>query len=76
MKYLNWHSFILALLVALVGFCMIGGCDSGEKVIDEVTGNQAAKQYHKSKNDIENIADQQVEKYSGIPGDDEREGDE
>jgi len=54
----------------------LGGCDSGEKVIDEVTGNQAVKQYHKSENDIENIANQQSEKYSGIPGDDEGEDDE
>jgi hypothetical protein len=47
-----------------------GGCDSGEKVIDEATGNRAVKQYHQSKDDLEKIADQQDERFSGIPGDD------
>jgi hypothetical protein len=66
----------MALLIALAGLGMIGGCDSGEKVIDEVTGNRAVKQYHKSKKDIEKIADQQAERYKGIPDDDDREDDE
>jgi len=55
---------------------MIGGCDSGEKVLDEVTGNRAVKQYHKSKKDLEEIEDQQAERYRGIPEDDEKKGDE
>jgi hypothetical protein len=63
----------MALLIALAGLGMIGGCDSGEKALDEVTGNRAVKQYHKSKKDIEKIADQQAERYKSIPDDDDKE---
>ena len=76
MKQWNWRSFIMALLIALAGLFMVGGCDSGEKVVDEVTGNKAVKQYHKSKKDLGKIADQQAERYGKIPGDDEKEDDE
>ncbi len=76
MEHFNWRCFFMALLIALAGLGMIGGCDSGEKVIDEVTGNRAVKQYHKSKKDIEKIADQQAERYKDIPDDDDREDDE
>jgi len=76
MKHWNWRSFFMALLTALVGLCITGGCDSGEKAVDEVTGNRAVKQYHKSVNDIEKVAGQQTEKYSKIPGDDDRADDE
>ena len=63
----------MALILALVTLSMIWGCDSGEKAIDEITGNQAVKQYHKSKKDIEKIADQQAERYKGIPDDDKED---
>lgn len=76
MEHFNWRCFFMALLIALAGLGMIGGCDNGEKVVDEVTGNRAVKQYHKSKKDIEKIADQQAERYKGIPDDDDREDDE
>ena len=66
----------MALVIVLTGLGMIGGCDSGEKAVDEITGNRAVKQYHKSKKDIEKIADQQAERYKGIPDDDDREDDE
>jgi len=64
------------LLTAVACMGMIGGCDSGEKALDEVTGNRAVKQYHKSKKDLENIEDQQAERYRAIPEDDEEKGDE
>jgi hypothetical protein len=51
-----------------------GGCDSGEKVIDEATGKRAVKQYHQSKDDLEKIADQQEKRFNGIPGDDKKAG--
>jgi len=76
MKHWNWRRFFIAMLIALAGLGMIGGCDSGEKAVDEVTGNRAVKQYHKSKKDIGKIAEQQAEKYKNIPGDDEQEDDE
>ncbi len=63
----------MALLLAFVALSMIWGCDSGEKAIDEITGNRAVKQYHKSKKDIEKIADQQAERYKNIPDDDKED---
>ena len=57
-----------------MGLCVASGCDSGEKVIDEATGNRAVKQYHQSKDDLEKIADQQEKRFNGVPGDD-KEGD-
>jgi len=75
MEHFNWRCFFMALLIALAGLGMIGGCDSGEKALDEVTGKRAVKQYHKSKKDIEKIADQQAERYKSIP-DDDKEDDE
>jgi hypothetical protein len=42
---------------------ILGGCDSGEKVIDKATGNQDVKLYHKMKKDIGKIADQQSKRY-------------
>jgi hypothetical protein len=64
----------MALILGLIGLGLIWGCDSGEKAIDEITGNRAVKQYHKSKKDIEKIADRQAERYESIP-DDDKEGD-
>ena len=72
MKQCNWRCFFMTLLIALVGLGVIGGCDSGKKTVDEVTGNRAVKQYHKSKKDIEKITEQQAERYKNIPDDDEK----
>ena len=72
MELCNWRHFFMTLLIALVGLGMIGGCDSGEKMVDEVTGNRAVKQYHKSKKDIEKITEQQAERYKSIPDDDDK----
>jgi hypothetical protein len=76
MEHFNWRCFFMALLIALAGLGMIGGCDSGEKALDEVTGNRAVKQYHESKKDVEKIADQQAERYKNIPDDDDKEDEE
>ena len=76
MEHFNWRCFFMVLLIALAGLGMIGGCDSGEKALDEITGNRAVKQYHKSKKDIEKIAEQQAERYKSIPDDDDKEDDE
>jgi len=61
----------LALVFGAVGFGLVSGCDSGEKVVDEVTGNRAVKQYHKSKKDIEQVVDQQTRRLEQIPGDED-----
>lgn len=60
----------MAFILALVTLSMSWGCDSGEKAIDEITGNRAVKQYHKSKKDIDKIADRQAERYESIPHED------
>ena len=72
MRQRNWCHPLKILLITLAAIGMIGGCDSGEKVVDEVTGHRAVKQYHKSKKDLEKIEDQQAERYKAIP-DDENE---
>ena len=66
-----WSIFCVSILIAI--FILILPCcgDSGKEVIDEVTGNRAVKQFHKSKEDIENIADKQAEKYDSILKDEE-----
>ncbi len=74
MKYLNLRSLFMALLLMMVGIFIFGGCDSGEKVVDKVTGNQDVKQYHKLKKDIGKIADQQAKRYNKILDDDDKEG--
>jgi len=53
----------------MAGLVMIWGCDSGEKALDEVTGNRAGKQYHKSKKDLEKVTDRQSERLKSIPDD-------
>ncbi len=76
MKHLNLRTFFMSLLLMMVGIFMLGGCDSGEKVVDKVTGNQDVKQYHKLKKDIEKIADQQAKRYNEILDDNNKEGEE
>ncbi len=73
MKNWDWSlGWFVALLMA--GVLMCWGCDSGEKAVDEVTGNRAVKQYHKSKKDIEKVTNQQTERLKGIPDDEKEEG--
>ena len=76
MKQLNPRRFFMALLLMMVGIFMFGGCDSGEKVVDKVTGNQDVKQYHKLKKDIGKIADRQAKRYNEIPDDNNTNGNE
>lgn len=54
-----------------VGF--LNGCDSGDKAIDEATGNRALKQYNVTKEKLKAIDEQQKEKYKTIPGDETQE---
>ena len=75
MKYGGWHHFVIVLMLAFIGPGMICGCDTGEQVVDEVTGNRAVRQYDKSKKDIEKVVDQQAKRYDSIPDDDKKEDD-
>jgi hypothetical protein len=72
MRQWNWCHPFRILLIAVAGIGLIAGCDSGEKVVDEVTGHRAVKQYHKSKKDLEKIEEQQAERYGAIPDDEEK----
>ena len=76
MKQRDLHRLFMALILGSIIFGTIGGCDSGKKAVDEITGNRAVKQYHKSKKDIEKIADQQAERYKSIPDDDKEDAEE
>ncbi len=69
MKQWNWRHLFMVLSIIVAGLGLMGGCDSGEKVIDEVTGRRAVKQYQKSKKDLEKIEEQQAERYKAIPDD-------
>jgi hypothetical protein len=57
----------LVTQLMLAGLVSLSGCDSGEKALDEVTGNRAVKQYDKATKDIGKITDQQAERYQSIP---------
>ena len=63
----------LAMLVMVSALVFSAGCDSGEKARDELTGNRAVKQYHKSTKDIEKIVDRQREKDKSIPDDEKQD---
>ena len=67
MNRLNRSGLFVTLLLLMTGIFILGGCDSGEKMVDKATGNQAVKQYHKMKEDIKKIADQQAKKYNDLP---------
>ena len=63
MKYINTVTAVLGSLFMLACLCSVCGCDTGEQAIDEVTGNRAVKQYHQSEEKLNDIAEQQAEKY-------------
>jgi hypothetical protein len=63
-------------MVALLagGIFALSACDSGKKAVDELTGNRAVKQYHKTTKDVGKIVDQQARKFQTIPEDEEDKG--
>jgi hypothetical protein len=73
MKKRNWRALLVALLLGS-GLGIFAGCDSGEKALDEITGNRAVKQYHKSKKKIEDISERQAQKYQSIPDEEKEDG--
>ena len=64
----NWRVPLVVVLIALVGAGSILGCNSGEKVVDEVTGNRVVKQYQKIEKDLKKLESQQAERYESILG--------
>jgi len=54
------------LIILVVTIAILGGCESGDKVIDEATGNRALKQYKATKEELSNIDAQQKERYKTL----------
>ena len=71
MKQWGWRVFFRVALIAFVGVGLMVGCESGEKVVDEVTGNRAVKQYREMEKDVERLETQQAERYQSILGEEE-----
>ena len=69
MKHVKGCRFLWSVFVGCAVVGMIGACDSGKDVLDEVTGNRAVKQYHKTKKDAERIAEQQAQRYEHLEDD-------
>jgi hypothetical protein len=64
--------YLLGMVTLLAGgIFALSACDTGEKAVDELTGNRAVKQYHKTTKDVGNVADQQTRKFQTIPEDEE-----
>ena len=61
------------VIILIIAFGFFNGCDGGDKVIDEATGNRALEQYKATKDKLNAIDKQQKEKYQSIPGDETRE---
>ncbi len=60
-------------IILIVAFGFLNGCDGGDKVIDEATGNRALEQYQATKDKLKTIDEKQKEKYQSIPGDETQE---
>ena len=60
--------------LAAGGMFALFACDTGEKAVDELTGNRAVKQYHKTTKEVKKIADQQTRKFQAIQEDEEDQG--
>jgi hypothetical protein len=77
MKNWNWRILFGVMLIDLMGAGLTPGCESGEKVVDEVTGNRAVKQSQKMEKDIKKLERQQDERYESILGvEEEDQGEE
>ena len=72
MKKGRYLRVIPALLAG--GIFALSACDTGEKAVDELTGNRAVKQYHKTTKDIGKITDQQAQRLEAIPEDEGDKG--
>lgn len=57
----------LMLLVMAMGG--LYGCDAGDKVIDEATGNRALKQYEMTRDKMKAIDEKQKERYKTMEDD-------
>ncbi|MEN6621245.1 MAG: hypothetical protein ABFD50_06840 [Smithella sp.] len=69
----NVKKVFMGFIILGMAFGFLNGCDSGDKVIDQATGNQAIKQYDVTKKKLNTIDEQQKEKYKNGPGDETQE---
>ena len=69
----QFSNLLLAVLVTISAVAPLSGCDSGEKARDELTGNRAVKQYHRSTKNVEKIVERQTEKHRSIPDDEKQD---
>ena len=78
MKDLKCICIFSILLMLAFAVAVFTGCDSGKKTVDQVTGNEAVKQFERSKEKIDDIADKQSERLNGLKedGSDEEMDDE
>jgi hypothetical protein len=67
------HMYLLVSQLTVAGLVMLSGCDSGEKALNEATGNRAVKQYHQSTENIGKITDQQSEKHKSLAEEEKEE---
>lgn len=64
----------MVFIILTMAFGFLNGCsESGDKAIDEATGNRALKQYQATKDKLNAIDEKQKEKDQAIPGDEARE---
>jgi sortase (surface protein transpeptidase) len=67
------RKIVMGWLIIFMGMFFGSSCDSGQKAIDEATGNRALKQYQKSKEDIKKIEEKQKERDAQIPNEEDQE---
>lgn len=57
------------ILLGMVLICMNACGESGDRVIDEATGNRALKQYEMTKDKVKKIEEKQQQRYKDVlPG--------
>ena len=62
-------SFAGIILLGMVLICMNACGESGDRAVDEATGNRALKQYEMTKDKVKKIEEKQQERYKDIlPG--------
>lgn len=70
---LGIKNIFAGVVILIMAFGFLSGCDSGDKVIDEATGNRALEQYKATKDKLNAIDEKQKEKYQNLSGDESQE---
>jgi hypothetical protein len=74
------HYRIRKVFMGFMGFIILGmafgflnGCDSGDKVINEATGNRALEQFKETKDKLNAIDEKQKERYQALQENEKQE---